>query len=797
MLLIPSTIGPPTTITIVFRSPTFSANLTTITGVSLAVTRQNGTTATWAMTIVSATEVELVAQYAFVGGEIDGTGPYNLAATLTNSDGSFPAQGITAFVGYFIVPKLEDDAWLAATAILPPGVGAGGGISFAGVCTLEQFGAKGNDLTHDRAAWIAALAALDLGTFSTLLLGAKTYLIAGASDVATTILSNNDISIIGWGHKSRLKTAANAQVILAHHTGGLGRLTFRDFTIEGDWDGVTTPTKTNQNGIEVGYNGNDGAKDCFIENVTLLNLQGRGISHYAALTLTGPITIGCRADKVGSTAFYAATQSIWSALSATGCPLVATIGSGNTGWYGCDFTQNVDCFFTQGGGNGAHGSIVGGRFNHNTGDFFRTDPAANGFSITGVHVYEAGIHIVGTAGNRGLVRIDDSTLDLTTVIIDGGDALLNDCTFDAAYFVSVTTPNNGELEIRNPRALNGSLPAYVGDIVSQSFTFPSNANQIASKLLSRAGIITLKTGSLTSTKAFSLARDPADGETQLIANTTNQSVDCYWADTSGSGVRVPAGETLLMGASGVDATCILMGSNAFTVAPPLGGGGTVDPTTLPLTSFFRDYSGGAWAGTTTTGTSASKTMSVVGSPPTTGTPVGGHTPASFSGSQSLRDTGHTATDYISLTKYRAWFLVDAASLAADAGAPYLNAGLLTESTGEWGAYVYGTPDTAAAYHDSGGYKITTGTISTGSWVLVDIRYDGTTLTVAINGVDGVSVTAGTLASAGGIVILGSNFLGAVGFIGDMLEAATCDDDLPATTPAMLVAYVNNRYGLSL
>lgn len=124
MLLIPKDIGPPATITIIYRSPTFSADLTTVTAVTLNVTRQNGTTTTWEAVIVAATEVELVAQYIFSDvGEIDGTGPYAIRTTLTVPSGTFPTQGITAFIGDFITPKLEDSAWLAATAIIPPGVG--------------------------------------------------------------------------------------------------------------------------------------------------------------------------------------------------------------------------------------------------------------------------------------------------------------------------------------------------------------------------------------------------------------------------------------------------------------------------------------------------------------------------------------------------------------------------------------------------------------------------------------------------------------------------------------------------
>jgi hypothetical protein len=78
----------------------------------------------WEAVIVAATEVELVAQYVSSRhrGNL-GTGPYAIRTVFTVRKGTFPTQGITAFVGDFITPKLEDSAWLAATAIIPPGVG--------------------------------------------------------------------------------------------------------------------------------------------------------------------------------------------------------------------------------------------------------------------------------------------------------------------------------------------------------------------------------------------------------------------------------------------------------------------------------------------------------------------------------------------------------------------------------------------------------------------------------------------------------------------------------------------------
>lgn len=115
MLFIPSTISAPSTITIVFLSPTFGVDLTTVSGVNLNVRRRDGTTTTWAMTIRSSTPIELVAQYQFTGGEITSTGLYTLSPQLTVPGGTFPAMTVSAFVGNDTA-KLEDTTWIAATS---------------------------------------------------------------------------------------------------------------------------------------------------------------------------------------------------------------------------------------------------------------------------------------------------------------------------------------------------------------------------------------------------------------------------------------------------------------------------------------------------------------------------------------------------------------------------------------------------------------------------------------------------------------------------------------------------------
>jgi hypothetical protein len=121
MLRIPSPVGPPTTITLVFRSPIFGQDLTDVSAVNLDVRRQNGTTAVWACDIISATPLEMVVQYALQTGDISGTGLYMIQPQLTVSGGTIPSQAVAAFVGTYPTPKLEDDVWLATTATVTTG----------------------------------------------------------------------------------------------------------------------------------------------------------------------------------------------------------------------------------------------------------------------------------------------------------------------------------------------------------------------------------------------------------------------------------------------------------------------------------------------------------------------------------------------------------------------------------------------------------------------------------------------------------------------------------------------------
>jgi hypothetical protein len=121
MLVVPSTILDPATLTVRFKSPIFGPDLTTVTAVVASVLRKDGTTTSWTFTIVSSTPAELVAQYAPQVGDITGTGVYYLGPQLQIPGGLVPTETIALFVGgpYNTSPQLEADAWIAATVRTP------------------------------------------------------------------------------------------------------------------------------------------------------------------------------------------------------------------------------------------------------------------------------------------------------------------------------------------------------------------------------------------------------------------------------------------------------------------------------------------------------------------------------------------------------------------------------------------------------------------------------------------------------------------------------------------------------
>ena len=93
---VPIGIGPPNVFTVTVGQGASPLDLTTVTGVSLKVTKTlTGIVSTWACTIVSATAASLVAQHAFATPDVDTLGEYDVAVSLTVPYGTVPAYSFS------------------------------------------------------------------------------------------------------------------------------------------------------------------------------------------------------------------------------------------------------------------------------------------------------------------------------------------------------------------------------------------------------------------------------------------------------------------------------------------------------------------------------------------------------------------------------------------------------------------------------------------------------------------------------------------------------------------------------
>jgi hypothetical protein len=221
---------------------------------------------------------------------------------------------------------------------------------------------------------------------------------------------------------------------------------------------------------------------------------------------------------------------------------------------------------------------------------------------------------------------------------------------------------------------------------------------------------------------------------------------------------------------------------------------------LALSSFNRSYAGAPWAGTSSVGPSGARSW-VTGVAPSVGTALNGNASADFNGStQYLQLSGGLLqSDLVSSTAYRISFLIEFDTINAPAGLIYNNDTIL----GDGGAFGnFGVVFNTAGihiFHFDGGYKVASGPSapSTATKYAVDIVYDGTNITVSMNGVAGTPVAAGTLGAVGAVATLGRNLSGS-GFPDCRIwDWYTAQSDLPGVSATDHKNYINSRYGLSL
>lgn len=121
LLVVPSDVASPSSLTISILRPPLAVDLTDVTAVSLSVLRRDGTTTTYACNILSATASEIILQHVFQPGDITSTGLYYLAPRLSVPGGTIAAETVPMMVStpFATNPLYETSAWLATTSGSP------------------------------------------------------------------------------------------------------------------------------------------------------------------------------------------------------------------------------------------------------------------------------------------------------------------------------------------------------------------------------------------------------------------------------------------------------------------------------------------------------------------------------------------------------------------------------------------------------------------------------------------------------------------------------------------------------
>jgi hypothetical protein len=410
-----------------------------------------------------------------------------------------------------------------------------------GTCTLEMFGAVGDGVTSDQTAFAAARTAIAAGTYSTLLLGAKTYLITGCDSSNPWPMGGN---VVGCGSASVLKTATDGPVFLFKDTDAADRAKntlFAHFRVEGN------STGTNQNAIEIGYLGADGCERVRVMGCTFNSLGGRGVSVYAPLAVGGAQVVGCK--------FYSCLYGVYAVeqVNIDGCQFNAcTTGvyaaAGNVNITGGALISCTTGLHVAGGGNDGHGTANGVQFLHCTTPL-RFGAVANGHLIDGCLIYEGTILFDGS--NAGAIVFQGGLVDATVYTLVGKSRWLG-VTFDLSYYSSSST-TGGDNEFTDCRDIDGTVPSWIASLVQVAFTYPSDANATLTAQQSRAEIIDIQAGVISVGRDLTSAHAPAGAKSRqiVVRNNTAQTVTYKWS--SGTGVAIASGTAMRLGSDGTNA----------------------------------------------------------------------------------------------------------------------------------------------------------------------------------------------------------------------------------------------------
>lgn len=305
--------------------------------------------------------------------------------------------------------------------------------------------------------------------------------------------------------------------------------------------------------------------------------------------------------------------------------------------------------------------------------------------------------------------------------------------------------------------------------------------------------------------------------------TVLTSLNYSQADTAG-------GESITITGTGLDSasSCTVGGTSAtitantsttLTFTTPAKAAGTYDvvvttargasnalslvtwaPSELSLTLFNRaSFSASPWAGTASAGVSGTKSLTEATNPPSVGSAVNSLTPADFDGTNDILNLSGTLATYATASAYSGWALVYVDAISTNAASSFDNDAILSTTGGAAVAIYLKSTGVVGFRHFGGtsGELALTRTFTTGTWQLVQWKYDGTNAKLRVNGGTRGSVAPDALAATTNPVAIGQNYAGAQFLDGKILEIGLTNTAISDANEDKILAYARTRYTQAL
>jgi hypothetical protein len=247
--------------------------------------------------------------------------------------------------------------------------------------------------------------------------------------------------------------------------------------------------------------------------------------------------------------------------------------------------------------------------------------------------------------------------------------------------------------------------------------------------------------------------------------------------TSDDATSTAAGAVAVAGASSLTGDAAVL-TSAGTVADV-----SVDPATLSLTGFWRNYTASPWTGTASAGASGGRAISAPTGPETpASTLYDGYGAATTDGvNDYLRDPTLAASSYWAQGAYTTLLVVRPSGGAAPNANAYADQQLFCASGDLVG--ISWTTSGVRAWHYNGTNWTPTGIVacSADAWHFIAVTYDGTTLSIAVDGGTPQTVARTNTISLAGAALRLARSGGAAYAAMQMLQVCTANTALSGAT----------------